>query len=100
MPNCLASLVKMCASSALRSSALDGMQPTLRLTRSQKYRPCNTAAPAVAASGADMTATASADSNGLASTIAMSRLQTVQTTTKTSSTKTAGVLSTEWNHQW
>ena len=47
-----------------------------------------------------MTATASADSNGLASTIAMSRLQTVQTTTKTSTTNTAGVLSTEWNHQW
>jgi len=32
MPKVLASLVKMCASSALRSSALDGMQPTLRQT--------------------------------------------------------------------
>src|ERR1700738_3884740 len=35
MPNSLASLVQMGASSALRSSALDGMQPTLRHTPPQ-----------------------------------------------------------------
>ncbi|CFS29284.1 Uncharacterised protein [Mycobacterium tuberculosis] len=35
MPNALASLVKMWTSSALRNSALDGIQPTLRHTPPQ-----------------------------------------------------------------
>src|SRR5579875_443182 len=35
MPKVLASLVRMCAISALRSSALDGMHPTLRQTPPQ-----------------------------------------------------------------
>src|ERR1700730_12343114 len=35
MPKVLASLLKMCASSALRSNAFDGMHPTLRQTPPQ-----------------------------------------------------------------
>src|SRR4051794_19813752 len=76
------------------------MRPTRqRLTRSQKYRPCKTAAPPVAASGADISAIASADTSGLLFTIAVSRLPTVQTIKKTSTTNTGGVFSSEWNHQ-
>ena len=37
MPKVLASLVSVWASSALRSSALDGMQPTLRHTPPQYF---------------------------------------------------------------
>jgi hypothetical protein len=37
MPKVFASRVKMCASSALRSSALDGMQPTFRQTPPQYF---------------------------------------------------------------
>ncbi len=37
MPNVLAWAVKMCDSSALRSSALEGMQPTLRQTPPQYF---------------------------------------------------------------
>ena len=37
MPNVFASALKMCASSALRSSALVGMQPTFRQTPPQYF---------------------------------------------------------------
>jgi hypothetical protein len=37
MPNAFASWVKMCASSALRSNAFEGMQPTLRHTPPQYF---------------------------------------------------------------
>src|SRR3954454_2443973 len=70
-----------------------------RLTRSQKYIPCSTAAAPIAASGADISAIASADTGALLFTIAVSRLPTVQTTRKIRTRNTGGVLSSEWNHQ-